>query len=114
MREVQLDIADDTVPISVAQTGGAVRIESMARELGIGRRQLERLFKLQVGVGPKEFASLARFGAALRRIDGATAWTDVAAAAGYADQAHFIRNFKRRSGLTPTEYRQLLSSSAPR
>ncbi len=91
---------------------GAARIDRMARELGVGRRQLERLFKLQVGVGPKEFASLARFGSALRHIDGQNAWADVAAAAGYADQAHFIRNFRRRTGLRPTEYRLLLRATA--
>ena len=39
---------------------GDIRIEALAAQLGLGKRQLERLFRLQVGVSPREFAALAR------------------------------------------------------
>src|SRR5690606_29105607 len=40
---------------------GNVRIETLAAQLGLSKRQLERLFRLQVGVSPREFSALARF-----------------------------------------------------
>jgi AraC-like DNA-binding protein len=85
-------------------TGGRERIGVISKEIGTYRRRLERLFKVQVGVGPKEFASLMRFNQVIREV-GQSSWADIALDAGYADQAHFIRDFKRRTGMTPTEFR---------
>jgi AraC-like DNA-binding protein len=87
----------------IANSGGRDRIEALAKELGISRRRLERLFQMQVGVGPKEFASLVRFEGVIREL-GQHSWASSALDAGYADQAHFIRDFKRRTGTTPTEF----------
>jgi AraC-like DNA-binding protein len=35
---------------------------------------------------------------------GQVAWTEQAAALGWYDQAHLIRDFKRHTGVTPSEY----------
>jgi AraC-like DNA-binding protein len=83
---------------------GNLRIEALAAELGVGRRQLERLFRLQVGVSPREFAGLARFTWATERIVAGQSSADVAAQAGYADQAHLIRTFAKRTGQTPGRF----------
>jgi AraC-like DNA-binding protein len=88
----------------IVASGGGARIERVADRLLIGRRQLERLFREQVGVGPKEFGSLVRLGRAVRRISEGHGWADVAAATGYADQAHFQRHFKEWVGVTPGEF----------
>lgn len=82
-------------------------VEALAREMGISRRQLERLFKLQVGVGPKELASLARFERVLERLERlrtGLSGADLAYETGYSDQAHLIRSFVQRTGRTPGEY----------
>ena len=47
---------------------GMVPIEPLARELGWSRRQLERQFLEQIGVSPKNLASVFRFHAAYRRL----------------------------------------------
>jgi methylphosphotriester-DNA--protein-cysteine methyltransferase len=59
---------------------------------------------MQIGVAPKELASLARFTRAVERLGHNRSWAGLAVDAGYADQAHFIRSFKRRAGRTPAEF----------
>lgn len=83
---------------------GMVRIEELSRRAGLSRRQLERLFLSQVGAGPKALASLARFDGAVRRLAGRTSWADLAHEAGYADQAHLVRDFVQRTGAPPTRF----------
>ena len=88
----------------IASRHGREPVERVADRVGMGRRQLERLFRIQVGVSPKEFSSLARFNWVIDNLDQRRSWADVADAAGYADQAHFVRSFQRRAGAVPTEY----------
>lgn len=82
--------------------GGTVR--SAARRLGISERQLERLFDAHVGIGPKLFARVARLERTLSvlgaRIGDQAA---LAAAGGYADESHLIRDFRQLAGATPAE-----------
>jgi AraC-like DNA-binding protein len=88
----------------ITAANGCERIENVSDAVGIGRRQLERLFRMQIGVAPKELASLARFTRAVERLGHNRSWAGLAVDAGYADQAHFIRSFKRRAGRTPAEF----------
>lgn len=90
---------------SIMRAHGALRISALARDLAISRRQLERLFTLHVGVGPKEFASLARFDWAAKAATTGASWSMLAYEAGYADQSHLIRDFQARVGLSPTAAR---------
>lgn len=90
--------------------GGTTRVESVATESGISRRQLERLFHEQIGVGPKRFAALVRFEWALRHLKSYSSSADLAYDAGYADQAHFVRSFRDKAGMTPGEYRRQAAS----
>lgn len=109
-RDAHLDVM--SAVRQIASSNGTEPVERIAERIGVGRRQLERLFRDQVGVGPKEFASLARFTFTVRHIGKRQSWADVAAAAGYSDQAHFIRSFKRRAGVTPGEYERQLHSAS--
>jgi AraC-like DNA-binding protein len=85
---------------------GAFSVESVAREMGLTRRHLERRFLLQVGITPKRFARIARFSRAVQALDAdAGPRRSLAAAAwGYADQAHFIREFHDLAGCAPGEH----------
>jgi AraC-like DNA-binding protein len=84
--------------------GGDLPIDEMAAHGGVSRRQLERLFLLQVGTSPKQFASIARFHWTVKRLAHYPRSIDLAYDAGYADQAHFIRSFARQAGVTPGRY----------
>lgn len=82
-----------------------VSIDTLAAELNVNRRLLERRFAERVGVSPRALAGILR----LRRFfdlldhDGAPL-VDAALAAGYYDQSHFAREFRRYAGLTATEF----------
>lgn len=85
------------------------KIAELAEETGLSARRLGELFKREVGVGPKSFAMIRRFQSVISDIqrDPSIDWCQLAISAGYADQAHFNREFRRFSGIRPTEYSQL-------
>jgi transcriptional regulator GlxA family with amidase domain len=87
-------------------TGGAVPIGQLATEVVWSHRHLIVRFRQQVGLAPKTAARLVRFEAVLRRLDERRPldWGQVAIAAGYADQAHLIRDFRQFAGTTPTKF----------
>lgn len=88
----------------ILSTHGNVRIRTLARQASVSERSLERLFRSEIGVTPKEFASLCRFDWVVRNAAPDTSWADMAIAAGYSDQAHLIRSFVRRAGVTPGKF----------
>jgi len=84
----------------MVDTGGLCPVSDLAGAAGTSVRQLERLFARFLGLPPKTTARIVRFQAALRALmtDPGTALADVAHAAGYFDQAHFIRDFRAMTG----------------
>lgn len=85
----------------ILRVEGRTPIEELARTLGLGRRQLARLFARELGLGPKAFARVVRFQCALRRARAGQSWARVAPAAGFQDQAHLTRECAALSGRTP-------------
>jgi len=87
-------------------SGGMLPVQAAAEIAGIGRRQLERRFLDIVGVSPALLANVFRFRRVFDAIerDSARPWTDAAIAAGYFDQSHLNRDFRRFVGCTPTEF----------
>ncbi len=87
---------------------GAVSVGALAEAVGVGRRQLERLFVHDVGAPPGEACRVARFRAAVGGLTREPHQTlaRVAHASGYCDQAHFTREFRRLAGVSPGEYRR--------
>ena len=85
---------------------GNVDVAALAAEAGLSRRQLERRFADQVGVAPAMLAAIFRFRRVFDVIEhgGRRPWTDAALEAGYFDQSHLIRDFRRFVGCTPTEF----------
>src|SRR5207245_669996 len=81
-------------------------ISEMAREFGISSRQLQRRFLAAVGLPPKQFVRVLRFG---RLWQAATmrppeTWAALAAEHGYADQAHMVREFHAFGVGPPTHF----------
>jgi len=86
------------------ESGGAMSIDELSGIFG-GARRLERAFRRDVGMPAKTLARVVRFQRAVRALDGGAAnGAALAAACGYFDQAHLIRDFRAFAGQTPTEY----------
>ncbi len=81
--------------------GDEVRVESVAKQLGVTARHLRRAFTESVGIGPKDFARAVRLQRAVGMAAASKDWGHIAASAGYYDQAHLIANFRELVGLTP-------------
>jgi AraC-like DNA-binding protein len=88
----------------VLETGGRVRVEALAGELGCSRRYLATRFGDEVGLPPKKLARVVRFGRVVGGLRRGSGLADLAEAAGYADQAHLNRDFRALAGCTPTEF----------
>jgi AraC-like DNA-binding protein len=84
-----------------------VSISSVARHLELSERQLERRFLQRVGVTPKKYMMLHRFERAASQLAN-TPLSSAAVESGYYDQSHLIREFRRFTGVTPTQYLQSL------
>lgn len=84
-------------------TGGRMRIDRLARELGCSRRHLANRFAEDVGVSPKLAARLIRFQDTRARL-GAVPLARLAAEQGFADQAHLAREFRALGGGPPTAF----------
>ncbi len=94
--------------------GDEVRVESVAKRLGVTSRHLRRAFKECIGIGPKDFARSVRLQRAVRRSATSKDWGRIAADAGYYDQAHLIADFRELIGLTPGAFLKRVSVRSSR
>ena len=96
----------------VRTAGGQKRIDALANETNLSTRQLERVFREHVGLGPKTYSQLVRFDRAARAISsrGKMPWAHFALTHGYSDQAHFINDFREFAGVTPAQFEMELAA----
>ena len=91
---------------------GRSSIASIVQEVGWSQRHFIAQFKHEIGVSPKVFARMLRFGRVVRAIRGGQTadLADLAFASGYYDQSHLSRDVREFAGTTPGE---LLESLLP-
>ena len=103
--------------LAAIENNPSIRIADIRDLVGVSTKRLIALFRAEVGLSPKAYARIRRFQAALRLVGtGSAAGAQVAADVGYFDQAHFVREFRSFTGMTPTQYaeqRILLPSHVP-
>jgi AraC-like DNA-binding protein len=87
-------------------------IADVADAVGMSQRRFLERFRGEVGMAPKLYARVQRFQAVVATVQTLrdVSWTDIAAACGYFDQAHFIHDFRAFSGFTPAQYLALKGS----
>jgi AraC-like DNA-binding protein len=81
-------------------------VEAVADEVGWSRRHLASRFATEIGLSPRTSARVARFDRARRALAAgqAASLADLAAAHGYADQAHLAREFRELAGCPPSQW----------
>ncbi len=82
------------------------RVGQICDKFAISERSLQRLAARRIGLSPKWLIQRRRLHEASERLraDGAVDLARVAADLGYADQAHFSRDWRRVTGVTPREF----------
>jgi AraC-like DNA-binding protein len=88
----------------LAASRGMARITDVARDVALSPRQLRVLVEREVGLTPKQLARSFRFSEVVTGLTSGRPLTEVAASAGYADQAHLSREFRQMVGCAPTTW----------
>jgi AraC-like DNA-binding protein len=88
------------------------RLGDLCERSGLGQRTLQRMFLQYAGVSPTWVIRRYRLleAAEAVREGKPVSWADIAAALGYADQAHLTRDFRAAIGQTPAAYASAQSS----
>lgn len=91
---------------ALVESKGSASVNELVKEDLSKRRQLERKFSKQVGMSPKQLGKVIRLQSALKRMlnDDGESLTDIAYQSEYYDQAHFTKDFKEFTGLSPKEF----------
>lgn len=85
---------------------GRIPIKVLLKDDILKRRQLERHFKKQIGISPKQLSKAIRLQSTLNLLlnKQSETLTEIAYESKYFDQNHFIKDFKDLVGLTPKEF----------
>ena len=91
---------------AILQSQGQLSVIELADKINVNRRNLERKFNTAIGMSPKQLSRVVRLQAAIKMMeqDGFTNLTSLAYESGYYDQAHFIKDFKEFTGISPRQF----------
>ncbi|RQO31480.1 AraC family transcriptional regulator [Taibaiella sp. KBW10] len=91
---------------TILEGNGQLSVEELSLQMSINRRQLERRFADTIGLSPKQLSKIIRLQAALKLLLSKqyNRLTDLAYEGDYYDQAHFIKDFKEFTGLSPKDF----------
>jgi AraC family transcriptional regulator len=88
-------------------------LRELARAAGVHRVHLARSFRAATGLSVGAFVRKLRLDWAEEQlVRSSKPLVELSAEAGFADQSHFTRLFRARTGLTPALYRQSYAGSA--
>ncbi|MCA9052240.1 MAG: helix-turn-helix transcriptional regulator [Planctomycetaceae bacterium] len=80
-------------------------MEELANVVGVSPCYFVRQFKMRYGLPPRAYQIQLRLRHARASLADGTPVVEAALKAGFYDQSHFHRHFRRAYGLTPSQYR---------
>lgn len=84
--------------------GGNIEIKTLANQLNISPKTIERVFVKRLGVTPKKYSRILRFSMAVKLLNSKEKFTGISYECGFFDQMHFIKDFRKITGMTPSDY----------
>lgn len=95
---------DNAVDLIISKKG-IVTVSEISDKACLGERQLLNLFNRYVGLSPKLFARIIRLNYIFSLVKNNTSsWSSLAYEAAFFDQAHFIKDFQKFTGDSPSRY----------
>ena len=91
---------------NIHRSKGQSSINDLAKQNFISIRQLERNFKMNIGVSPRQYSNIVRFQNALALIKNGNnnrSLLDIAFECGFYDHSHLANEIKRNTGLSPSQ-----------
>ncbi|WP_431216398.1 helix-turn-helix domain-containing protein [Puia sp. P3] len=89
---------------AIGRGSGSFDLGRLSEEFGFSERYIQKLFLNYVGISPKSYFSVQRFNRSLELVRSAEmSLTHIAYECGYHDQAHFIKEFRSYTGITPSQ-----------
>lgn len=104
-KEVKDRIINSTIEI-ISKYKGQLSVNELSNQVNLSRRILARKFSSNIGLSPKQLSKIVRLQTSLKSLlqKDKTKLTDLAYENEYFDQAHFIKEFKEFTGITPKEF----------
>jgi AraC-like DNA-binding protein len=85
-----------------------VALDTVAKEAGLSRSHLFRLFESSIGVPPKVYQNVVRMEQAVDAVlNRSASLCDISQTLGFAEPAHFTRFFRNHAGVSPREFRNV-------
>ena len=97
-------LAVNTIVRTIENDPTIQRVSQIYERFGMNERALQRLAARRIGLTPKWLIRRRRLHEASWQLLGDAALADLAASLGYSDQAHFQRDFRSATGITPATY----------
>lgn len=105
----------ETAVAMIEEAGGSVGVDVLAGRLELSYQALYRLFRMHVGMPPKQYAAITRCYGLVGRLlaDGARdGLAQLALLQGYYDQAHASKDFVRFTGVSQKTFLRSLNGIA--
>jgi AraC-like DNA-binding protein len=108
LARTNVSIIDEAVEY-IDSCKGCVSVDNVAQKLSVSRRYLEKKFLDKVGVSPKFYARIKRFGALSNRIahEKKIDWQEIVAEYDFHDQSHLVKEFMEFNQMNPSQYHLL-------
>ncbi len=102
-------IIDQALQIIIAAKG-FMEISELANISSLSPAQFRKRFKEEIGISPSQYSKIIRIKStlAILKADYQKSLTDLTYLLGYFDQAHFIKDFKSVTGISPKHLRKAI------
>ncbi|WP_339286660.1 AraC family transcriptional regulator [Paenibacillus sp. FSL E2-0201] len=87
-----------------------ISIDHMASSLGYHRAHLSKAFKQKIGMSPKQYLLKVRMDKAKELLGGTLTIDQISSSVGFNDALYFSKQFRKWSGMSPSEFRYHLRS----